>query len=184
MTTFPPLRRLQSEIDGATLDLPLRGKVYSFPMALPIRLGLKMTILQEEARRLEQAKKDGVEYEVKDEAREWIEDTRMHELFRELIGETMVARLTADGATWPELIHIGQTLFVFHQSGLEAALFVWQSGEDDEAAEGDARPPARKPATRSGSSRQTTSRTSSTRQKPAATKGARSGGATSSKRGS
>jgi hypothetical protein len=183
VTTFPHLQRFESEVDGGTIDLPVRGKVYSFPTALPLRLGLKMTVIQEEAQRLKRATEAGTEYVVKDEARELVDDVSLHELYQELIGEEMLAVLEDDRVSWPETLHIGETLFVYHQAGLDVALMVWQAVDGEQPAEGDARPPSRKPAARSGSSRQKTSQRSSTVRKPKASKGRRSDGATSSTRG-
>jgi hypothetical protein len=173
VTTFPPLHRYQSEVDDSTIDLPLRGKVYSFPIALPFEQGLKMTMLREEADRLARAQAAGIEYEAKPTSREWVDDLALHELYRELIGPEKCAEFQADGVSWQEVLHVGETLFAFHQAGEQVAMTVWASVEGDgkdSAPAGDARPPSRKPASRSRSSRSTTSRSSSKTTSPKVTK--------------
>ncbi|ALG07672.1 hypothetical protein AOZ06_13135 [Kibdelosporangium phytohabitans] len=156
--------------------------MYSFPVALSFELGRKMRVLQSEIRRFERAKKTDSEYTVKDTDREWITETELHEVYLQLIGEPMMERLKADGVTWPEVLHIGETLFAFHQVGLEAALLVWQLADGD-SIEGDASPPADPPKTTSRSPRRTTSQSTSTKKKRSATNARRSNGTTSSTRG-
>lgn len=180
MTTFPQIKAFEDEVAGAAIGLPLRGKVYAFPTALPFELGLKMRVMTEEAHRAAKAVEQGIEYRVKDGARELFGDKQMHEVYRELIGESMLETLVADGVTWPETLHIGETLFLYHTAGLEVALMVWQSAEP---AEGDANPPVRRPAARSGSTGRKTSRTSSTKKKPNATNARQSRGQKSSQSG-
>lgn len=170
MTTFPQISRFEREIVGRTIDLPLRGKVYKFPANVSVDLGLKFTVLREETFKLKAAADAGIEYEVDERARELIDESgeSFHDIYFQVIGEERRAELEADGVTWAEIVHIGQTLMFYHTAGPEVALLVWQSYEADEA---DARPPAGPSTPPGGSRRRKKSRSSSRKRNPSGTRG-------------
>lgn len=163
MSTFPELSALKSEVDGSTLDLPIRGVVYSFSKSIPMRLGMALTEAREQTKAIAEAVAEGVEPEVPAA----LEGITEEEMKRALIGDQW-QRMLDDNVLDTEFERVYFTLFAWHMAGEPAARAVWT----DEA--GGARPPAR-----SGSKARTTSPRSSTRKPSASTKPRPSPGQTS-----
>ena len=164
-TTFPDLSAFKSEVDGDTLDLPIRGVVYHFSKSIPMRLGLALTEAREQTQAIAKAVKEGAEPEVP-AALANLSET---EVMRALVGDQW-DRMLDDGVRTDEFRHVYLTLFTWHMSNEDAAMRVWTG----QVGEGDARPPAR-----SASKARTTSPRSSTPKPSAATRRPRSGGKTS-----
>lgn len=177
MTTFPELDAATAEAAGETLNLPVRGKTYSFSSSLPMRRGIQIARMREETARLVRAKRDGDDSSSvtpSEASRVELSDESEIQMYLDLIGEDNRAAMETDGVTWPEMLHIGSTLFAWHFGGEGAARIAWEAKPG-----GDADPPADPPASSGG---RKTSRSSSSQKKPSGSKGTntRSRGATTS----
>lgn len=174
MTTFPELDASTAEANGETLNLPIRGKTYSFSSSLPMRRGIQIARMREETARLVRAKRDGDDSSVtpSEASRVELSDESEIQMYLDLIGEDNRAAMETDGVTWPEMLHIGSTLFAWHFGGEGAARIAWEAKPG-----GDADPPADPPASSGG---RKTSRSSSTKSKSSSSKAAASRGATTS----
>jgi len=167
MSTFPELRALRSEVEGARLELPIGSEVYRFSKNIPMKLGMALAEAREQTRAIVTAVEAGTEPKVPDS----LENISESEMRRALIGDQW-DRMMADGILVDEFDAVYFTLFTWHMAGEQAALAAW-TGEA-----GGARPPAR-----SGSKARKTSPRSSSRKTSATTKPRRSAGRTSSQAG-
>ncbi len=164
MSAFPELSALKSEVDGDTLDLPIRGVTYHFSKSIPIRLGMALA----EAREQTRAIVDAVNADTEPEVPAALQGITEEEMKRALIGDQWQRMLDND-VTTVEFDRVYFTLFAWHMAGEAPALAVWT-----DKVGGDARPPAR-----SGSKARKTSPRSSTRKTSATTKPPASRGTTS-----
>lgn len=174
MPTFPDLTSLQSEVDGEALTLPVRGTAYTFSGRISIETGLRLTRIREEINLYAQALARG---EQPDPDMEMLDDARETKMIRDLIGSDNLAAMQADGVTWPELKHIGETLLAWHLSGADAALTAWVG------TGGDARPPAEADSSSSPPKKSRSGSTKTTSPRSKAATGRASAGRKSSTRG-
>lgn len=145
MPTFPASARHQAEVNREPLQLPVHGKTYSFPVALPLRTGLTITRLREEVQAFTLATLAG---QKPNPNAELLDDARHSKLICDLIGEATLAEMAADGLPWDEVERVGNTLIAWHMHGEDSALRVWTGGDGDN-------PPARGPETGPASSPRT-----------------------------
>lgn len=134
MPTFPDLDRFLSEAADEPLVLPIRGRRYTFTAAIPIEAGLRLTRAREEVEKYARALASG---EQPDPDLTLLDDASEAVLLRQLIGPDNLAKMEADGITWPEARRVGLTLMAWHLAGPDAALAAWQG----QIEAGDARPP-------------------------------------------
>lgn len=101
------------------VKLPIKGKTYEFPGAIPARTGL---MLQRMAAAAEKAKGDGA---AADLAAEILDDDEEFNLRADVMGDGEKA-MADDGLTSAHVKHVFQTLLVWHMAGREAAEKAWR----------------------------------------------------------
>lgn len=122
-------RDLDEFLSVEPLELPIRGKTYSFPGEVSGRAWILLKKIQHEYSRAERAKALGKEYEPDLEVlSDQEEATLRDELFRGRDEE-----MAADGLTSAHLERTFMTLIAFYVAGREAAEAVW-SGQGEAPA--------------------------------------------------
>ncbi|PXY20310.1 DUF7426 family protein [Prauserella endophytica] len=202
MTTFPDLVDYQDDTTDKPLVLPINGKQYAFPAAIPMARGIQIVQLREEMRRAAKARVEAIETLTDQLGREPsvdevvahlaehgpkprkdldLDDAGEVELYLDLIGPKRRAEMEANGVTYPQMVKVGATLLAWHIVGADYARRVWTNGGQIEG--GDVRPPEQ---AGESSGPPKTSRSSSTKTKRASsrkTPARKSRGATTSNGG-
>lgn len=144
MASFPELRAFRVETGADTIELPVGGRVYSWTRTkLSISAGLDLVVMREELVRFTRRLADGDDVDMATELNTPLLDPARERTFMlDLIGDQRV-QMEADGVSWGELTHVGQTLLTWHLTGPDAAMIVWLQGRtpDEVAAGDDAGPP-------------------------------------------